>query len=124
SGNPRRSCSSGSEFRPLAGCCGDGARRPKHKSRYLHRIGAVDTMALFRCEILMHNAAMIYSYACVSTAAQDDSGQVAQLKAAGCEKVFREKITGTPADRTQLQKLMKALGPGAVVITRRLTASP
>src|SRR5215813_13418428 len=60
---------------------------------------------------------MIYGYARVSTAAQDESGQVRQLKAAGCEKVFREKITGTTADRPQLAKLMKALGPGDVVIT-------
>ncbi|HEY3911599.1 MAG TPA: recombinase family protein [Stellaceae bacterium] len=60
---------------------------------------------------------MIYGYARVSTAAQDESGQVAQLKATGCEKVFREKITGTTADRPQLAKLMKALVPGDVVIT-------
>jgi predicted site-specific integrase-resolvase len=65
----------------------------------------------------MHNARMIYGYARVSTAVQDESGQVAQLKAAGCEKVFREKITGTTADRPQLKKLMKKLGPGDVVIT-------
>jgi DNA invertase Pin-like site-specific DNA recombinase len=44
-------------------------------------------------------------------------GQLAQLKAAGCETVFREKITGTTADRPQFQKLMKALAPGDVVIT-------
>jgi DNA invertase Pin-like site-specific DNA recombinase len=31
--------------------------------------------------------------------------------------VFREKIPGTTADRPQLQKLMKALAPGDVVIT-------
>jgi hypothetical protein len=37
----------------------------------------------------------------VSTAAQDETGQVRQLGAAGCEKVFREKITGTTADRPQ-----------------------
>ena len=60
---------------------------------------------------------MIYGYARVSTAAQDETGQVRQLKAAGCEKVFREKITGTRADRPQLAKLMKALAPGDVVIT-------
>jgi len=42
---------------------------------------------------------MIYGYARVST--QDESGQAAQLTAAGCEKVFREKITGTTADRPQ-----------------------
>jgi hypothetical protein len=36
-------------------------------------------------------------YARVSTEAQDLTSQLAQLKAAGCEKVFREKITGTTA---------------------------
>jgi hypothetical protein len=65
----------------------------------------------------MHNGWMIYGYARVSTAAQDETGQVRQLKAAGCEKIFREKITGTTADRPQLVKLMKALAPGDVVIT-------
>jgi len=65
----------------------------------------------------MHNPGMIYGYARVSTAAQDETGQVRQLKAAGCEKVFREKITGTTADRPQLAMLMKALAPGDVVIT-------
>src|ERR1700751_5968967 len=60
---------------------------------------------------------MIYGYARVSTAAQDENGQVKELKAAGCEKVFREKITGTTADRPQLGKLMKRLAPGDVVIT-------
>jgi DNA invertase Pin-like site-specific DNA recombinase len=54
---------------------------------------------------------MIYGYARVSTAALGESGQVRQLKAAGCEKVFREKITGTTADRPQLAKLMKGLPP-------------
>jgi DNA invertase Pin-like site-specific DNA recombinase len=60
---------------------------------------------------------MIYGYARVSTAAQDETGQAHQLKAAGCEKIFREKITGTTADRPQLTKLMKVLAPGDVVIT-------
>jgi DNA invertase Pin-like site-specific DNA recombinase len=60
---------------------------------------------------------MIYGYARVSTAAQDESGQVRQLKAAGCEKIFREKITGTTTDRPQLCALMKKLAPGDVVIT-------
>src|SRR5690349_8242297 len=60
---------------------------------------------------------MIYGYARVSTAAQDETGQVRQLKAAGCEKVFREKITGTMANRPQLAALMKKLAPGDVVIT-------
>jgi DNA invertase Pin-like site-specific DNA recombinase len=53
----------------------------------------------------------------VSTAAQDETGQVRQLRVAGCEKVFREKITGTTADRPRLRELMKKLAPGDVVIT-------
>src|SRR6267154_5926879 len=65
----------------------------------------------------MHNPGMIYGYARVSTASEDETGQVRQLKAAGCEKVFREKITGTTADRPQLRALMKKLAPGDVVIT-------
>jgi DNA invertase Pin-like site-specific DNA recombinase len=64
----------------------------------------------------MHNADMIFGYARVSTDAQDLTSQLAQLKAAGCEKVFREKITGTTADRPQLKKLMAALDHGDVVI--------
>jgi hypothetical protein len=42
------------------------------------------------------------AHARVSTVAQDPASQLAQLKAAGCEKVFRQKITGTTADRPQL----------------------
>jgi hypothetical protein len=60
-------------------------------------------MELFRCELLMQNEAMIYGCARVSTAAQDQSGEVAQLKAAGCGKIFREKITGATADRRSLR---------------------
>ena len=65
----------------------------------------------------MQNPGMIYGYARVSTIAQDLASQLAQLKAAGCEKVFREKITGTTAERPQLKKLMAVLAPGDVVIT-------
>src|SRR6202035_2196682 len=64
----------------------------------------------------MHHSGMIYGYARVSTDAQDLTSQLAELKAAGCEKVFREKITGATADRPQLRKLMAALAHGDVVI--------
>lgn len=42
---------------------------------------------------------MIYGYARVSTDAQDLSTEVAQLRTAGCQKVFREKVSGVTADR-------------------------
>jgi DNA invertase Pin-like site-specific DNA recombinase len=60
---------------------------------------------------------MIYGYARVSAAHQDVTGQLAQLKAAECTKIFREKITGTTAERPQLKKLIAVLAPGDVVIT-------
>ena len=60
---------------------------------------------------------MIYGYSRVSTAVQDERGQVKQLKAARCGRIFREEITGTTGDRPQLGKLMKRLAPGDGVIT-------
>jgi hypothetical protein len=55
-------------------------------------------------------------YARVSTEAQNLTGATAQPKAAGCQKIFREKITGTTANRPQLKKLMAVLAQGDVVI--------
>src|SRR4051794_19822392 len=64
----------------------------------------------------MQNRGMIYGYARVSTEAQDLTGAIAQLKAVGCQKIFREKITGTTADRPQLKKLMAVLTHDDVVV--------
>jgi DNA invertase Pin-like site-specific DNA recombinase len=50
---------------------------------------------------------MIFGYARVSADAQDLTSRLAQLKAAGCERVFWEKISGETADRPQLRKLIK-----------------
>ena len=38
------------------------------------------------------------------------------MKAAGCTRIFREKVSGATADRPQLRKLMAAAGDGDVVI--------
>ena len=59
---------------------------------------------------------MIYGYARVSTDAQDLTSQLDQLKAAGCARVFREKISGATADRPQLKKLLATIGHGDVLI--------
>src|SRR5215212_6037227 len=61
-----------------------------------------------------------YGYARVSTDGQTLDAQVAQLKAAGAEKVFREKVSGARADRPELARLMRALSPGDVVLVTRL----
>jgi DNA invertase Pin-like site-specific DNA recombinase len=64
----------------------------------------------------MQNWGMIYGYAHISTDAQDLASQLAQFRAAGCEEVFRDKITGSTTDGLEPEKLMTALGPGDVVI--------
>src|SRR5829696_6541303 len=62
----------------------------------------------------------IYGYARVSTDGQTLDAQIAQLKAAGAEKVFREKVSGARADRPELARLMRALDQRDVVIVTRL----
>jgi hypothetical protein len=59
---------------------------------------------------------MIFGYARVSTDAQDLTAQLKDLKAAGCERVFKEKVTGATAERPQLKKLLAEVGHGDVVI--------
>ena len=61
-----------------------------------------------------------YGYARVSTEGQSLAAQLAQLQAAKCTKIFREKISGARTDRKQLAALMKVLSKGDVVIITRL----
>src|SRR6202171_526848 len=51
----------------------------------------------------------VYGYARVSTDGQSLAAQLAELKAAQCEKIFQEKISGARSDRKQLAKLMALL---------------
>jgi DNA invertase Pin-like site-specific DNA recombinase len=59
-------------------------------------------------------------YARVSTNGQDLTGQVAELQAARCVKIYREKASGAKTDRPELAKLLRALEPGDVLIVTRL----
>jgi DNA invertase Pin-like site-specific DNA recombinase len=61
-----------------------------------------------------------YGYARVSTRDQDLAAQEAQLMAAGCAKVFREKISGAKTDRPELAKVIRRLGSGDVLVVTRL----
>jgi DNA invertase Pin-like site-specific DNA recombinase len=59
-------------------------------------------------------------YARCSTDHQDYAGQVDALKAAGCDKVYAEKISGTVTDRRELARAVRELGPGDVLIVTKL----
>ena len=64
---------------------------------------------------------MRYGYARVSTGKQDFELQVEALKAAGCERIFAEKVSGKSTDvRREFQRLMKALNPGDTVVVTKL----
>jgi DNA invertase Pin-like site-specific DNA recombinase len=59
-------------------------------------------------------------YALVSTYGQTLDAQLEQLRAAGCIKIYREKVTGGHNARRELLKMVKALAPGEVVTVTRI----
>ena len=61
-----------------------------------------------------------YGYARVSTDGQSLASQDAQLHAAGCAKVFAEKVSGAKSDRVELAKVLKRLDKGDVLVVTRL----
>jgi len=62
----------------------------------------------------------LYGYARVSTRDQDLASQDAELRAAGCAKVFKEKVSGARSDRPELAKLMRRMEPSDVLVVTRL----
>src|SRR3546814_18676882 len=64
----------------------------------------------------MHNRSMIYGYARVSSNGQDLAQQLAQLDAAGCTKIYREKVSAATAERPQLKRALGALDAGDVLM--------
>lgn len=64
---------------------------------------------------------MKIGYARVSTQDQNLNRQLDQLKEAGCEKVFQEKMTGTKKERPELERLLDTLRPGDTIIVSDLT---
>jgi len=62
----------------------------------------------------------VYGYARVSTDGQSLTSQDAELHAAGCAKVYAEKISGARSNRPELAKVLKRLDTGDVLIVTRL----
>src|SRR5262249_49611077 len=61
-----------------------------------------------------------FGYARVSTDGQTLASQDAQLHAAGCAKVYSEKISGAVSNRPELAKLIRRLDQGDVLMVTRL----
>jgi DNA invertase Pin-like site-specific DNA recombinase len=62
----------------------------------------------------------LFGYARVSTRDQDLALQVSELAAAGCAKVFKEKVSGAKTDRPELAKAIRRLEEGDVLVVTRL----
>lgn len=62
---------------------------------------------------------MIIGYARVSTEEQNLDGQLDALKAAGAERIFADKITGTVRSRPELDRLLDQLRQGDVIIVTK-----
>ena len=58
----------------------------------------------------------VFGYARVSTRDQDVAGQLAELKAAGCGNIYREKASGAQTDRPELAKVIRRLDAGDVLV--------
>ncbi|RMD04920.1 recombinase family protein [Clostridium autoethanogenum] len=64
---------------------------------------------------------MILGYARVSTTEQNLDRQLDALNKAGAEEIIQEKITGTKADRPELNRLLDKLRKNDVVLVMDLT---
>jgi DNA invertase Pin-like site-specific DNA recombinase len=62
-----------------------------------------------------------FGYARVSSNTQDYDGQIEALKAAGYDRIFREKASAKSNDgRREFDRLMKAIVPGDTIVMTKL----
>lgn len=59
---------------------------------------------------------MKIGYARVSTQDQNLDRQMDNLRAAGCERIFNEKMTGTKSDRPELKTMLLTLRSGDILV--------
>jgi DNA invertase Pin-like site-specific DNA recombinase len=63
---------------------------------------------------------MKLGYARVSSTEQNWDIQIAALKKAGCQRIFREKVSGGQRQRAELQRLLDQLRAGDTLVVLRL----
>ena len=63
---------------------------------------------------------MKIGYARVSTDEQSDNAQIDALKAAKCERIYREKYSGRSKSRPELERMIDVLREGDVIVVQRL----
>ncbi|AMV11536.1 resolvase [Geobacillus thermoleovorans] len=64
---------------------------------------------------------MKYGYARVSSSGQNLEAQLKQLEEFGCEKIFKEKVSGRKKDnREQFNKLLETVKEGDVIVVTKL----
>jgi len=63
---------------------------------------------------------MKIGYARVSTEDQDLGRQVAALNAAGCDEIYKEKVSGGEGSRAALDQMLRNIHPGDTVIVQKL----
>ncbi len=63
---------------------------------------------------------MLVGYARVSTNQQDEGLQMDALQAAGCEKIFAEKMSGAKRDRPELQAALNYMREGDTLVVWKL----
>jgi len=64
--------------------------------------------------------AMKIGYARVSTQDQKLDLQLKALKKAGCQKIFREKVSGATRQRPEFQRMLDQIRPGDTIIVWKL----
>jgi DNA invertase Pin-like site-specific DNA recombinase len=103
--------------------CNYGLALSIHNLKVLHKKIGIDSATDLLCICRFNNEGWemaTFGYARVSTDGQSLASQDAQLHAAGCAKVYAEKITGAHSDRPELRKLLRRLEAGDVLVVTRL----